>query len=760
MELKTSVQGYPRIGEEREWKRTLESYWKKEFDQSTFQVKMKDIRLDRLKKLKQSDLDIIPVGDFSYYDHMLDTATMFGLIPNRFKHQAESNSLDLYFAMARGSKNAEACEMTKWYNTNYHYIVPEFENDWVPKLTENKPLNAFLEAKEELNINGKPVIIGPYSFLSLSKGYPKEKFSYYLDILLTLYAKVIGQLTEAGADLIQIDEPHLVTSLTDDDIEIVKDIYEKLADLVPNSKILLQTYFDSVSHYEQIVHLPVAGIGLDMVYDKEKHVQYIKDFGFPNDKILSLGCIDGKNIWKTDLNNSFSIVKGIREYLPNHQLHLQSSCSLLHSPVSLGKEKALNDNLVNGLAFADEKLEELRLLKGALTDKDKVLRDWEEHQQKVDLFKDKYQRSNDKREGKIAQSYRSLPFSERHTIQQKKWQLPILPTTTIGSFPQTLDMRKARTSYRRGELTEETYQGMVEEKIQRWITIQESLGLDVFVHGEFERNDMVEYFGEKLNGFAVTTNGWVQSYGSRCVKPPVIYADVTFDKPMTVRESAYAQSLTDKPVKGMLTGPVTILNWSFERNDIPAKAVADQIAEALTSEIYHLEQSGVEMIQVDEPALREGLPLKVENQAEYLKWAVESFRSATYKVKDTTQIHTHMCYSEFHEMIDSIKDMDADVISIETSKSHGKLIRVFETNVYDKGIGLGVYDIHSPRIPKVEEMSKVIEESLGVLPPFLFWVNPDCGLKTRTEDETVSALKNMVEATHLMREKVKSSVKI
>jgi len=756
MNIKTSVQGFPRIGEQREWKRVLESYWKNEIDDVTFEEKMKEIRLRRLKKQQESGLDFIPTGDFSYYDHVLDTAHMFNLIPERFQRETHTNGHDLYFNLARGTKSAEACEMTKWFNTNYHYIVPEVEDNWIPKVLHNKPLADYLEAKDELGIDGKPVLVGPYTFLSLAKGYSMNKFQHYLDILISLYAKVIGELHETGARYIQLDEPCLVHSLSEKEFHLVEQTYEKLNDLVPDANLLLQTYFESVSHYEKVTKLPVSGIGLDLIHDQGKHLTFFEQYGFPKDKVLALGIIDGRNIWKTDLDETSEVLTRIQKALPEQEIWLQPSCSLLHVPVTLSYETSLPDTLKGGLAFAEEKLVELNLLKGYLTINKHETADWQTHQTSCQTFKKSYQTTLDKEEISYRKGERPLPFSERSTLQHEKWQLPLLPTTTIGSFPQTLDMRRARTAFRKDELSKENYDQLVKEKMRHWIDLQEKLDLDVLVHGEFERNDMVEFFGEKLKGFVVTLNGWVQSYGSRCVKPPVIYSDVKYDQPMTVKETAYAQSLTQKPVKGMLTGPVTIINWSFERTDIPKHAIASQIADALTEEIEALENAEVEMIQVDEPALREGLPLKKEDHETYLEWAVNAFRLTTEKVRDTTQVHTHMCYSEFHDIIESISAMDADVISIETSRSHGELIRVFENNIYDKGIGLGVYDIHSPRIPTAEDMAEVIEKALGALPSSLFWVNPDCGLKTRTEDETLAALKNMVSAAKLVRNKLRS----
>lgn len=758
MNVKTSIQGFPRIGEQREWKRTLEKFWKKEIAEAQFEREMEDIRLERLAKLKEAGLDYIPVGDFSYYDHMLDTAVMFNLIPQRFSDTGSPDSLITYFAMARGTKEAAACEMTKWFNTNYHYIVPEIEEDWVPSVVYNKPLADYKEAKDKLGIEGKAVIIGPYTFLKLSKGFPEGQLKHYLDILLSLYAKVIGELVEEGVKIIQVDEPALVESVNEEEFTFVEQAYENLRNLVPEANLLLQTYFESVSHFKKVIQLPVKGIGLDLVHDQGVNLQHLKQVNIPSEKIIALGLIDGRNVWKADLTRAAALVNDLQAaFAADQEVWLQTSCSLLHSPVSLVQEVNLPAGLKEGMAFAEEKLQELQLLQTQLRQEDNE-EAWNAHHASLSLFKKTFQHAVANEEVKMAM--RQVPFSERQEIQAQKWKLPLLPTTTIGSFPQTLEMRKARTAYRQGSLSNYQYERMVNEKIDQWIQIQEEIGLDVLVHGEFERNDMVEFFGEKLNGFAVTRNGWVQSYGSRCVKPPVIYTDVTFDQPMTVKETKYAQSLTGKPVKGMLTGPVTILNWSFERTDVSKQAVAFQIARALQEEIKSLETAGIEMIQIDEPALREGLPLKQADHAYYLDWAVNSFRASAEKVNNTTQIHTHMCYSEFHDIIESISAMDADVISIETSRSHGELIGIFEDHVYDKGIGLGVYDIHSPRIPEIQEMKEIITKALRVLPAKLFWINPDCGLKTRTEAETIEALKNMQQAAEQARLELKEAEKI
>ncbi|KGA96796.1 5-methyltetrahydropteroyltriglutamate--homocysteine methyltransferase [Alkalihalobacillus alcalophilus ATCC 27647 = CGMCC 1.3604] len=752
-EIRTSNLGYPRIGEKREWKKLLEAYWAGNVTEDDFFKTMKEYRLLGLKKQKEAGIDLIPVGDFSFYDHVLDHSTMFGLVPNRFDQVGEANRLETYFAIARGTKEAPASEMTKWFNTNYHYIVPELE-DKKPKLVHNKPLEAYLEAKEELGIEGKPVLLGPFTFLKLSKGYQSNDFEQHLNDFIPIYIEILQQLEQAGVKWVQIDEPSLVKTLTNEEIRLFTSTYHKLKEAVPQLQVILQTYFDAVSFYEEIISLPVEAIGLDFVHGYDENIASLKEFGFPADKYLALGIIDGRNIWKENLQNIDKKLTEVTTVVPLEQLILQPSSSLLHVPVTLKHETKLDSLVLSALAFSDEKLVELSTVKHFATanaeEKAVVL---EKNNQLFKQISSSDWRRNGVSESSERKTKRATSVKERQKVQNEKFQLPLLPTTTIGSFPQTKEVRKSRNLWRKGELTNEAYTTFVQEQIKKWIKIQEDLELDVFVHGEFERNDMVEFFGEKLGGFVFTQNGWVQSYGSRCVKPPVIFGDVQFLEEMTVAETVYAQSLTEKRVKGMLTGPVTILNWSFVRNDLTRQEVAYQIAEALIEEVEALEAAGIEMIQVDEPAIREGLPLKEKDWATYLNWAVEAFRISTATVKDSTQIHTHMCYSDFRTIIHSISDLDADVISIETSRSAGEIISTFETNVYDKGIGLGVYDIHSPRVPSVNEMTKVIERALEVLPQELFWVNPDCGLKTRGEEETVAALKNMVEAAKEIRVK-------
>ncbi|GAB1154953.1 5-methyltetrahydropteroyltriglutamate--homocysteine S-methyltransferase [Paenibacillus illinoisensis] len=754
---KSSVLGYPRIGADREWKKALEAFWSGKLDEATFHTRLQEIRLDHLRKLHDQGIDLIPVNDFSYYDHILDTAVMFGIVPKRFTYDGGVVPLSVYYGIARGTKDAAASEMTKWFNTNYHYIVPEL-NGVTPALTENKPLIAYREAKEKLGIEGKPVIVGPLTFLKLSKGYDKSETETWLERLLPLYTQVLRELAEEGVQWVQMDEPVLVTELSKDDLQFLQNIYTTFAAAVPNLNILLQTYFESVENYSDIITLPVQGIGLDFVQGLSGNLESIKTKGFPADKVLGAGIIDGRGIWKASLQEKVSLLDVLIEQVAPECLIVQSSCSLLHVPVTTERESNLDPALKSSLAFADEKLKEIALLTKACTSRHADILEAIDHADQALLPLKQSQERNrlDVQQAvaalRVQEPVRSLPFAKRHIAQQEKWKLPLFPTTTIGSFPQSADVRKTRQLWRKNELSNEQYAQFIREQIDAWIQIQEEIGLDVLVHGEFERTDMVEFFGEKLAGFAFTQYGWVQSYGSRCVKPPIIFGDVAFVEAMTVEETKYAQSQTQRPVKGMLTGPITIMNWSFVRDDISREHIAYQLAYALRQEVEALEQAGIGMIQVDEPAVREGLPLKQNEQADYLAWAVKAFRISTCTVQETTQIHTHMCYCEFHDMIDSIEAMDADVISIETSRSHGELIHSFELNTYKLGIGLGVYDIHSPRIPSVEEMTTMIERALRVLDPKLFWINPDCGLKTRGHEETVASLRNMVQATQIARE--------
>lgn len=762
MTYSTTAIGYPYIGGEREWKKVLEAFWRNELTEIDFLQKMKEIRLARIDKQLRIGLDIVTVGDFTLYDRMLDTAVMFGLVPKRFGWQGGKVELQTYYGIARGNQDAVASEMTKWFNTNYHYIVPEFEGQAL-ELTENKILADFLEAKEAFGITAKPTLIGPYTFCKLTKGYDKVSQVAFILALLPLYTQVIKELVTAGANWIQLEEPALVTSLDETEVKLVQEIYIQLAATVPEANIMLQTYFESLSAYKMLIELPVKGIGLDFVHGYTHNMEALRQFGFPQDKVLAAGVINGRDIWRANLAEVSTTVRAIEQLTSAEELWIQSSCSLQHVPISTALETKLEPVLKNALAFADEKLVELTEVAKYLNEKNHATNyTISESMKAIEALK-KHPVRNNQAVHRAVQTVstqdfeRQSDFKTRQRIQQQALQLPLFPTTTIGSFPQSDEVKRTRSAWRKKQLSDEAYATFVAQETKRWIEIQENLEIDVLVHGEFERTDMVEYFGEKLTGFAFTEKAWVVSYGSRCVKPPIIYGDVAWATPMTVKETAYAQSLTNRYVKGMLTGPVTILNWSFVRDDIPRKDVTYQIALALRKEVEALEAAGIAIIQVDEPALREGLPLRTENWGAYLDWTVNAFKLATANVKDETQIHTHMCYCEFNDFIEPISALDADVLSIETSRSHGELIASLHIRPYEKGIGLGVYDIHSPRVPNEQEMLTIMQDSLQVLSTNQFWVNPDCGLKTRKEPETIAALANMVAATKTLRQQIQQS---
>lgn len=738
--IKTSNLGFPRLGRKREWKKAIESYWAKKINKAELDQTLTDLHKENLLLQKNYHLDSIPVGDISLYDHILDTSLLFNIIPKRFQGREVDD--DLLFDIARGNKEHVASALIKWFNTNYHYIVPEWDNV-EPKVEKNTLLERFKYA-QSINVNAHPVIVGPITFVKLSKG-GSQSFEEKVQTLLSLYKEVLSSLIQAGAEYIQIDEPILVTDDSESYEDITKEAYEYFAQAGLGEKLVIQTYFERV-HLKFLSLLPVGGLGLDFVHDNGYNLKQIEAGDFDSSKSLYAGIIDGRNVWAADIEAKKQLIETLQQY--TNQLVIQPSSSLLHVPVSLDDE-TLDESIAEGLSFATEKLDELNALRRLFNNDDSA---------KYDELKARYERFQSQSFKNLEYDFDSVPttrkspFSERKQKQYARLNLPDLPTTTIGSFPQTREVRRYRADWKNNRITDAEYQEFLQNEIARWIKIQEDIGLDVLVHGEFERNDMVEFFGEKLQGFLVTKFGWVQSYGSRAVKPPVIYGDVKWTEPLTVKETVYAQSLTDKPVKGMLTGPVTILNWSFERVDVPRKVVQDQIALAIDEEVLALEEAGIKTIQVDEPALREGLPLRSEYHDQYLKDAVNSFKLATSSVHDETQIHIHMCYSQFGQIIHAIHDLDADVISIETSRSHGDLIKDFEDINYDLGIGLGVYDIHSPRIPTEAEITTAINRSLQQIDRSLFWVNPDCGFKTRKEDEVKEALTVLVNAVKKKRQ--------
>ncbi|EGQ1314587.1 5-methyltetrahydropteroyltriglutamate--homocysteine S-methyltransferase [Staphylococcus pseudintermedius] len=740
MTIKTTNLGFPRLGHKREWKKAIESYWNNKITKAELDDTLQQLHRSNLVLQQNYNLDSVPVGDFSLYDHILDTSLLFNIIPTRFQDRDVDD--DLLFDIARGNKSHVASALVKWFNTNYHYIVPEWENV-TPRVNRNRLLERFNEAKA-LNINAHPVIVGPVTFVALSKG-GDQSFEDKVRTLLPLYVEVLQSLIDAGAELIQIDEPILVTDKAAELEAITREAYEAFAEADVAKSLVIQTYFER-ANVKFLSALPVKGLGLDFVHDRGYNLQQIENGDFDRSKTLFAGIIDGRNVWAADVEAKKALIEKLSQY--SDDLYINPSSSLLHVPVSL-EDEVLEDDIRDGLSFATEKLETLDALKRAVNDNDTEAYD-RLHAQYIRFQSQAFK--NLEYDFESVRAKRASAFSERKVVQQQRLNLPDLPTTTIGSFPQSPEVRKQRADWKNNRITDEAYRQFVQDEIKRWIEIQEDIGLDVLVHGEFERNDMVEFFGEKLDGFLVTKFGWVQSYGSRAVKPPIIYGDVKWTAPLTIDETVYAQSLTDKPVKGMLTGPVTILNWSFERVDIPRSTVQDQIALAINEEVLALEKAGIQVIQVDEPALREGLPLRKEYHEDYLVKAVHSFKLATSSVTDETQIHTHMCYSQFGQIIHAIHDLDADVISIETSRSHGDLIKDFEDIDYDLGIGLGVYDIHSPRIPTEEEITTAIERGLQQIDRSLFWVNPDCGLKTRKEDEVKAALTVLVNSARKLRQ--------
>lgn len=740
MTIKTTNLGFPRLGHKREWKKAIESYWNNKITKAELDDTLQQLHRSNLVLQQNYNLDSVPVGDFSLYDHILDTSLLFNIIPTRFQDRDVDD--DLLFDIARGNKSHVASALVKWFNTNYHYIVPEWDNV-TPRVNRNRLLERFNEAKA-LNINAHPVIVGPVTFVALSKG-GDQSFEDKVRTLLPLYVEVLQSLIDAGAELIQIDEPILVTDKAAELEAITCEAYEAFAEADVAKSLVIQTYFER-ANVKFLSALPVKGLGLDFVHDRGYNLQQIENGDFDRSKTLFAGIIDGRNVWAADVEAKKALIEKLSQY--SDDLYINPSSSLLHVPVSL-EDEVLEDDIRDGLSFATEKLETLDALKRAVNDNDTEAYD-RLHAQYIRFQSQAFK--NLEYDFESVRAKRASAFSERKVVQQQRLNLPDLPTTTIGSFPQSPEVRKQRADWKNNRITDEAYRQFVQDEIKRWIEIQEDIGLDVLVHGEFERNDMVEFFGEKLDGFLVTKFGWVQSYGSRAVKPPIIYGDVKWTAPLTIDETVYAQSLTDKPVKGMLTGPVTILNWSFERVDIPRSTVQDQIALAINEEVLALEKAGIQVIQVDEPALREGLPLRKEYHEDYLVKAVHSFKLATSSVTDETQIHTHMCYSQFGQIIHAIHDLDADVISIETSRSHGDLIKDFEDIDYDLGIGLGVYDIHSPRIPTEEEITTAIERGLQQIDRSLFWVNPDCGLKTRKEDEVKAALTVLVNSARKLRQ--------
>ena len=748
--MTTSIIGYPRIGAHRELKFATEKFFRQELSEAGLQAVAAEQRKENWQKQVAAGIDFIASNDFSFYDTTLDTAFALNIIPKRYQNLAIS-PLEKYFAAARGHQSevgdVKALAMKKWFNTNYHYMVPEFDDGTTIQLDLTKLLSEYREALA-LGITTKPVLIGPFTLLKLIRFTGQTQISDVQNELVRAYAEILSQLVTEKVEWLQLDEPALVFDLTTEDIILFKAIY---ADLLPQKqtvKILLQTYFGDVRDiYTDLIQLDVDGIGLDFV-EGRKTAELIATHGFPTDKKLFAGVVNGKNIWRNDYQKTLDILAT----LPKASVVIGTSCSLQHVPYTVNAESELSQDILRHFAFAEEKLLELK-------DLNDIFCHGQEDSLTANqvLFAAKRYQGNQAVQSKVAalgdaDFTRTPDFSERENVQKAIFQLPKLPTTTIGSFPQTADVRKNRLNFKRGEISKAEYDTFNQEKTKDWIKWQEQVGFDILVHGEFERNDMVEYFGEKLDGYIFTKNAWVQSYGTRCVKPPIVWGDIARIQSLTVEDAVYAQSLTDKTLKGMLTGPVTILNWSFPREDISLKVSTLQIALAIQEEVLDLEQNGIKIIQIDEAALREKLPLRQTDwHSEYLDWAIPAFRLVHAKVAPETQIHTHMCYSEFTDIISAIDAMDADVISFEASRSDLSILDALQANGFRTQNGPGVYDIHSPRIPSVGEIQDVIRRILTKVPVEKLWINPDCGLKTRGVAEVKASLENLVKATQGIR---------
>jgi len=772
----TNNLGYPRIGSNRELKKACEQYWSGKITIESLVQTGLTLRAQNWSLQKDAGIDLIPSNDFSFYDQVLDLSLTVGNIPKRYHDvmlDKSNTELDLYFAMARGyQKNGldiTAMEMTKWFDTNYHYIVPEFQKDQKFKLFSNKIINEYNEAKRA-GLKTKPVIIGPVSYLLLGK--EKQTGFHRIELiknLLPVYMELLKELTSQNVEWVQFDEPFLVLDLTAEEKAAYQYVYGEIKKQFPNLKVLLTTYFEGLKDNLTLAALlPVTALHIDLVKAPLQLEGVLS--AIPNHLLLSLGVVDGRNVWKNDFEHSLSLIKTAVDKIGAARVMIAPSCSLIHSPCDLTleiNEKSLTPEIKQWLAFAKQKIEEVAVLK--------ELAGFAPSDSSLQVLADNIASSEGRRVSPIIHDvavkarvsgvtsmdeHRASPYVSRRVAQRVALNLPLFPTTTIGSFPQTPEVRSWRARFKKGDLTLSEYDALIEKETEDTIRFQEDTGIDVLVHGEFERNDMVEYFGEQLAGFVFTRGGWVQSYGSRCVKPPIIFGDVYRPGPMTVRWSAFAQSLTGKWVKGMLTGPVTILQWSFVRNDQPRRETCRQIALAIRDEVCDLESAGIKIIQIDEPAIREGLPLRKSDWHDYLVWAVQAFRISASGVRDETQIHTHMCYSEFNDIIEHIADMDADVITIECSRSQMELLDAFADFNYPNGIGPGVYDIHSPRVPSKQEMVELMEKARAVIPEAQLWINPDCGLKTRHWEETKKALIEMVNAAKELRLSVKEPVSL
>ncbi|KAG9541954.1 cobalamin-independent methionine synthase, partial [Aureobasidium melanogenum] len=763
--VQSSILGFPRMGRLRDLKKANEAYWAGKLSRDDLLAEGKRLRGEHWKIQKDAGVDIIPSNDFAFYDHVLDHIQMFNAIPERYsKHGLDP--LDEYFAMGRGHQrdgiDVPSLEMVKWFDSNYHYVKPTLQDNQTFKLASNpKPVRDFLEAKEA-GITTRPVLLGPVSFLALGKadrGQSVEPITL-LEKLLPVYEQLLQELKKAGAETVQIDEPVLVFDLPAKVKEAFKPAYEKLS-AAQGPQIVLATYFGDIVHNFDVVDAAfknLYALHVDLVRHPEQLQQVIDHLG-PK-QILSAGVVDGRNIWKTNFKKAIEVVETAVQKLGKDRVIVASSSSLLHTPHTLASEKTLPEEVKDWFSFASEKAVEVAIIAKAVTEGPAAVREQLEANAKSMQARASSARTNNsevkERQSKVTPEMhnRQSPFDARYAQQKEHLSLPIFPTTTIGSFPQTKEIRLQRNKLVKNEITAEEYEKFIEKEIQDVVKIQDELDLDVYVHGEPERNDMVQYFGERLDGYVFTTHAWVQSYGSRCVRPPIIVGDISRPAPMTVKESKYAASISKKPMKGMLTGPITCLRWSFPRDDVHQSVQAQQLALALRDEVVDLEAAGIYVIQVDEPALREGLPLRSGKEREaYLDWAVDSFKLSTAGVKDSTQIHSHFCYSEFQDFFHAIAALDADVLSIENSKSDAKLLKVFIDEDYPRHIGPGVYDIHSPRVPSEQEIKDRIEEMLQYLKPEQLWINPDCGLKTRQWKETKEALVNMVNAAKAFRQK-------
>ncbi|MBA2566682.1 MAG: 5-methyltetrahydropteroyltriglutamate--homocysteine S-methyltransferase [Thermoleophilaceae bacterium] len=762
----STIHGFPRIGARRELKFATEGYWSERASLDELLEAGGRLRRENREFLRDAGLDLIPSNDFSYYDHVLDATALVGAVPSRYEHGRTDVDLDIYFAMARGRQSegldVTAMEMTKWFDTNYHYIVPELGPGTRFRLSSSKPFDELAEATEQ-GAPTKPVLVGPVTYLLLAKSDEDapEEFDRLslLDGLLEVYAEAIARLGELGADWVQLDEPAFVADRTGAELEALERAYARLAAVPGRPRICVATYFDHAAEALAVLaRSGVEGIGLDLHHGRERNIEALETIGGVGDKTLFAGVVDGRNVWANDLEDSLAVLERVERL--GGELVVSTSCSLLHVPIDLAAEPELDDELRSWMAFARQKVGEVvTLTRGLNEGREAIAGELEANRRSLDSRAESTRTHDPAVRERVAalsdeDTRRENAFSRRRDAQREQLGLPLFPTTTIGSFPQTAEVRSTRAALRTGEIDEAEYQRRMRAEIERVIRLQEDIGLDVLVHGEPERNDMVQYFGEQMKGFAFTQNAWVQSYGSRNVRPPIVFGDVSRPSPMTVDWTTYAQSLTDRPVKGMLTAPVTMLMWSFVRDDQPPSETCKQIALAIRDEVADLEASGAQMIQVDEPAIREGLPLRRERREEYLTWAVYCFRVATSGVGDATQIHTHMCYSEFGEILGAVGELDADVASVEAARSRMELMEDLKREGYEQEVGPGVYDIHSPRVPSRDEMARKLRLAAEVLDAEQLWVNPDCGLKTRGYAETEASLRNMVEAARQLREEL------